>query len=1740
MSRRLVFSLAALVLVALLAGVFGGAAFRAVVAAGIDFKTGYRVAFGELAVGRGTFDARDVTMTSVAGEPVLEADRVLARYRLRDLFPGGERRFGLTSLEIDRPRLHFIRHSSGDFNVSLTASSGAAGAPGSGGEVPLKFALVLRAGSVELSDPNRVLPLSRELTIGAIEASASVDTSARTTYRLAGEVGGFRDQAFTVRGRIDASGYALHHLQARSIAVAPLVDYLINTRAAEVDKGIARDIDVRAYALGGSGDGSPPYHLLGSGQLDEGELRIPGLIVPATEMSGHIDLYDDGIVTPGLTAHLGRVPVRVAGGVYAWGDPVFRLGIVADAPLGSLRELFAFSQHLPLAGSAHIQTLLEGSVGSPLVATSVTLPNAAYAKFPIADVSGRAVYYDSAIDVVGARATYGALLAQSDGAIDLGTAVHTQLLVSADGPSDAVPYAAELAPSARLHATALLEGDGLHIDARGVGRAASRDVSLEALFHVDPDGDGAFAPIELARSDGSNAFGAFYLARSRSESAFWADARGIPFARVPSDPQLPGLALAPPVFGGRLDGSVVGDGPPSSFRIAGLVHGRALDVGGLHIDDVRGNLAGEFASLRLGDIAARGPWGAFRGTGSYLGQTLALVGDYRGTFAQLRGFTGDVRAQGSIAGPVALLISPQRTIVQARNDRSAGATVQGVPIDGIAGTVAVEKTNVRVYSATARAAGGSFAASGYLDADRGVGVSVAAADAGRLHALTPLGIGRIAAIGRMRSQHRTALFDGGLAVGEATFDRLALGANADVSLDGTHLDVRRADATLGAALGSFSGSLDDLGTVAPRYDLGVHVTALRIAPFAQVALPNRSDIAGSLSGDLAVRGRPRALSVRGNLAIPEGTVNGLAFAGTTFALAVDPSQLEVHAGHVTVGATEVNFGARFADDDASMHVISHGANLADFNDYFDAGDTLGGTGNVDVRFRKSGGAVRTTADLAIASLRYRRFDLGDAKAQWLSSGSKVTGAVSFGGTSGRLAANGTLDLATRAPLERMLERSSFTGTAQLRGLDLGVWLPVLGYQVPVGGRVDADAKIAGPLRDPALQTTATLAAGTLGNFPVDRLEIVATSTLRRATITRSELDLPSLTVTGSGSFGLGARDPIAFALHAKSPNVGPVAAKLLAATLPLEGAAEADVKIDGTRAHPHILGGFDLEKATLHGVAIPQALGEVSVSGRDIVLSDAEIGFAKGTLYLAGSVPLVVDPFGFGPAAAPLTLDFNAKGIDLANFAPLLPKGSTLQGALDGHVALGGTAGNPRLDGTMAIANAVFRAPFESVPLTGVTAKLSFAGSAATLDGLHADAGGGTLDASGNIQFANLVHPGTDAAYRLDARASKLALDAPAFVNGSVDGTLSFVHRPSQMPQLTAKLALADATIPFSALLLADTGGEAGFDASEVTAPAIAALAPGSDVALALDLSAQRNVRVRSANVDIGARGDLHVGGTRSDPVLTGVFDSTGGTIAYFNTVFRLLDGTVSFRPDLGVIPNLDASAITHVANPDPNTVRNATGSADVTLEMHGPVTNPTIALSSDPSYDRQQILGLLLSAPLLGATNLFGDTRGTATLYGSSTQVAPATNIVGTRNASPGEVTVAQEAFGVANAQFTRTLLAPIETSVADAIGLTNINVNVDYTGNVGLTARKILGKQVNAIYGTSFGYPYRQTFGFEIKPNNSTAAQVTVFETLGAYGADSLTPTSYLGTSTSRIQAAEPSGGTAGFSISLQHLFW
>jgi autotransporter translocation and assembly factor TamB len=1711
---------------------------RAVVAGVLDLATGYGVAFDGLDAGAERTVVRGLRVTR-GGDPVLDAERVEVAYDLHGLLPGASPRYGLRSVLLVHPWLRLVRHADGTFNVGGPAAR-PSGGPGGSSDPPWRFAAHIRGGRVTLLDPRRVLPEARALSLGGLEADVRYDGSARSTYRLTGEVAADPHQRFLAAGRVDASGFAVHRLRAPELDIAPLANYFINTASARVEHGSIRSLDLRAYAFAPRPGGAAAYHFSGSGFLADGAMAVPGLSPPARAMRGRIDLADGGIVAPDLRARLGSLDVRLAGSLYDWGAPALRLGIVAGPTgLDAVRSLFAFSRRLPVTGSARLSALVEGPAGNPLVATRLAAGGVAYDGFPIARVAARTLYYDGAVDVISARGVYGALDVGAAGDFALGDAVHTRLFVDVRGGASQVPYAAQVAPGARIRASGVLEGDGLRLAARGVAAAGGAGTALAGLFHLDPNGDGEFGPFLARRDAGESLAGAYYAHRSASESGFWLDARDYPFALAPADPHLPGLGLAPPAFSGRFSGSVVGAGPPSRFRLVGRLGGRGVRVGDVALDRVAGSVRGAFDDLRLEDLTALGPWGAFAGTGAYADSRLALDGTYRGRFEALRPFTGDLGASGPVAGGVALLVGPGRTVVQARGDATSGAIVRGVPVDGFSGTLAVEGKRLRLYGAVAQVAGATLAAAGSLDPHGGIGVSVAGADGRRMGDLGAVGGPRISAIGSFDTAGAQPRFRGGLLIGQGSVDGLGAAANGDVDLAGSHLAIDATDALVGATLGSFSGSVNGTGSSGAYYDLNLHLADAPLGPFVSLLAPQRRDVTGTLAGDLRVRGTERQYVVSGRVAVPEGAVNGLAFSDASATVRLDPEALRLRHGRITIGTTRAGFGLRFGLGEAAFRIDAPQADLADFNDYFDAGDTLAGRGRIVGRFVQRGNRLQTSGDIAIAALRYRRFDLGDAHAHWTSRGSDATGSISFGGPSGRLAADGTVTLAPHTELSRLFGASRFRGQAHLRELDLGVWLPALGYQFPIQGRVDADANVSGPLVNPVVETEATLAGGSLGRFPVDRLTISATSTARSTTLRRAVLDLPSLSVEGSGSFGLGARDPLKLALHAKSPDLGVFADRLFGANYPVSGSAEADVHVDGTRAKPQVAGGVDLEHVAVRGVSVPQALGQFTVSGRDVVISGVEIGFATGALYLAGSVPIQVAPFSFGPAQAPITLDMTVKGVDLADFSTLLPAGSALAGTLDGRVVADGTAGSPQLSGSLALSAGAVRMPFEVVPLSGLSARLSFEGTGVTLDSFHAASGGGTVDASGAATLPNLVHPGADAAYRLEARAAGLRVDVPALGSGTLDGNLRLSRAHAQPPALAGRVALSDATIPFSALLLA-SGGTGGGLAAAATAPTLGAPAGlGSDAALDLQLSAERNVRVRSANVDIGARGDLHIEGTRSAPRLTGVFTSTGGTLSYFNTVFRVVDGTVTFQPDLGVIPTLEARASTHVINPDPNTVRNSSGSADITLSVTGPVSNLSIALSSDPSYERQQILGLLLNAPALGAKNLFGDTPGTPTLFGSTETAQLAPGVAASRNAS-GELSVAQEAFGVANAQFTRTLLAPFETTVASAVGLTNLNVNVDYTGNVGLSARKILGKNVDAIYGTTFGYPYRQTFGFNVKASDATAGQVTVFQTLGASGLSSLTPNTYLYTTNLKLQASQPAAGTAGFSLSLQRLFW
>ncbi len=73
-------------------------------------------------------------------------------------------------------------------------------------------------------------------------------------------------------------------------------------------------------------------------------------------------------------------------------------------------------------------------------------------------------------------------------------------------------------------------------------------------------------------------------------------------------------------------------------------------------------------------------------------------------------------------------------------------------------------------------------------------------------------------------------------------------------------------------------------------------------------------------------------------------------------------------------------------------------------------------------------------------------------------------------------------------------------------------------------------------------------------------------------------------------------------------------------------------------------------------------------------------------------------------------------------------------------------------------------------------------------------------------------------------------------------------------------------------------------------------------------------MRVQGGPVDIGATGDLHVGGTLGAPQLGGELVTVGGGTFNFYRNFRVQDGsTVDFDPSNGVIPTVDINATTTV-----------------------------------------------------------------------------------------------------------------------------------------------------------------------------------------------------------------------------------
>jgi len=1436
----------------------------------------------------------DVRVTSAHGEPIARIDRIALTYDLRDLLPGGKRLFGLKSVDVNSPHVTIVRHADGSYNVPSLRPPANKG----GKQAPLILRARVHDGSIDLINESPHAPADkRHLYVENVQANADISSAARSLYTVALKFGDHPGDLYPIRGGGDInvpSGYIDQQWTAPALPVAAAVDFIVNSPSIRLDSGMLRNVGVRYFALADpSGTLSP--HLTGSAMLAGGRLAIAGLALPVGDLRGPVDVYDDGLLTPGLLASVAGASARVSGGIYDLRNPHLRIAVRGAGDLASLRFAFKAARQLPMHGLLRFGLLVEGVATKPLTWIDLRAPAISYAGVALDSMSGLVAFDGQRADVIDLSARYRGIDLGVSGRVELQKKRDAiEMLLGAHTATVALPYVNTMLPEMRLEGIALATADDPKaIALRGILSGAGPGEELDALFDVDSRGSGSIGPLHLSRNKAS-LYVRIALDRPHGLAVGLAGVRNlsIPAAKA---------TLNATLFGGQAN-----------------------------------------AALGINGVArVESAWGTATAQGRVVSKGGALEG---GLFGRLG------------------------------HEASFGASVAGTPHSPrVAGTVVV-------------------------------------------------------AGGRYRS-----------------FD---VNGNAGLGFAGGTLRVRDAAVALGPLFIGTAGTVRNLlpqGAFAPRYDLATELHSSDVSALLAAVQPRAAPfVQGSVDASLAVHGTGMRPAFAGTLSAPEGAVNGLPFRDFYGRVRGDTSALSLMGGRVTVGSTNVALSGRVTTRlDANVDVRAPQADLADFNDLFDKGDTFAGTGRLGLAATTRGmQIISSNGDASFAGARFQRIALGNFAANWRRRGGSITTALSFAGPAGNARASGSVVAAAKA----------IDLHATMSGIDLGTWLPMLGYSLPVTGRLNAQTSISGRYPDVAMSLRASVAGGTVGRLPVERFEVSASAAHGRGTIQSATLELPSLTTTASGTFGLRASDALALVAHLTSPNIGSFLNEASGKDLALSGTLDSILRVSGTPAHPQLQDMLTLQSLQRGNLTIPRVYGEIDANRRFVTMRNGEIDLARGKALLAAELPLQFGASGIAVGNGPIEASMTADDVALSNVLPLLPKGTQMSGRIDGNVMASGTFDSPQIDGSLALRDGTFVGPMEKSPITGIGAELALRENRATLQA-RATIGGGSLTAQGTAALANLREP-AGSTFNLQARAANVRLDIPDYFAGELNASVAVERGSAGAPQVSGEVSVTNARIPLNTFV-----NQKG---SLNERPALPNLAFAS-----LRITAGNNVRIQSANVDIGATGEATLGGTLDAPALAGSFSSTGGSINFYRS-FNLESGKLTFEPSSGVVPDVDAVATTFVSNP----------ATAIRLHVTGPVTSMNLALASEPSYSREQILGLLVGAQQFGAVRGVNSTGGQGFSAGSA---------------------ATQFALGQVNTLFTRNLLQPLSASLASSLGFTNVQITSDLQTGLGINAVKAFGKNVNAIFAQTFGYPSTQSVTLEVNPSVGTGLRGTWYTTSG-----------------------------------------
>ena len=427
---------------------------------------------------------------------------------------------------------------------------------------------------------------------------------------------------------------------------------------------------------------------------------------------------------------------------------------------------------------------------------------------------------------------------------------------------------------------------------------------------------------------------------------------------------------------------------------------------------------------------------------------------------------------------------------------------------------------------------------------------------------------------------------------------------------------------------------------------------------------------------------------------------------------------------------------------------------------------------------------------------------------------------------------------------------------------------------------------------------------------------------------------------------------------------------------PLTGLLDARIQMLGTRAAP--TGKLSLRA---NGVTVGTAsLGDASIEGTyaeqsfrsEVSLSEHNRATRLLTARLTLPATATLDAFPSLQRNAPLSGSLTLNDTPLALFEAASPAIADASGTLRGELQLRGTVREPRMDGTLSLANgASFIAPL-GVRLVGMDGELRFSGDNLTLPRLTvsgAGSRGGNAILSGRIGFASIDDPSFD----LAIQANNLRiLDRPriATLQVSTDAGGLQIRGTQRGAVLTGSVTIPSGNIAIDELSasknLVSIDDPEFYTLIDTTTSQGRSLLASAPSPLLRNLSVRdvrlfmgNNVWLRSDEANIKLAGDVGVtlsrarqDSTRVQLALDGTLLAERGTYRLnlgFGAVQRTFDverGTLRFFGEPELNPTLDIQAV-HIVRQYTRQDRDI----PVRVTIGGTLVAPTLKLgSADPS----------------------------------------------------------------------------------------------------------------------------------------------------------------------------------------------